>query len=230
VAQMVGSMTEHRENTYRFFAGLCLKAPSELVVGMIRDGSILSLFQRSDEAGASFTWMFEFVRQARGSSRVKEDLEAAYTGLFVLPSGVLPHESVYLDKEKRVGGRITTAVRQFYEKAGTAIADHCIEMPDHLGIELEFMGFLCKMEQQLQGYADNALLSKCMELQRTFLQDHLLKWACRCCDDIIKQAACGFYRAMAHLLKNFLKSEEECILESRAVIRGRGDSVCEISR
>lgn len=199
-----------REKMYKFLSSLCLKPPSDSVISMIRDRSILAGLESGIKGYAE---LWKFVNEASQINSLKNELEAEHTALFVLPSGVIPHEAVYLDKEKRLGGRVTMSVRQFYEKAGAEILDNCIEMPDHLGMELEFMGFLCKLEKKLWERFDLQGLQKCIELQKTFLDAHLSKWVYQCCEDIIKRATCGFYKAIAHLITDFVKSEEGYIAE-----------------
>ncbi|MEW6739680.1 MAG: TorD/DmsD family molecular chaperone [Nitrospirota bacterium] len=220
-----------RERTYRFLSGLCLKPPSDSLIAMIRDGSILSVFQDNYEDGEGIesypAGLFEFVRQAEKMPNLKEELEADHTALFVLPSDLLPHEAVYLDKDKKLGGRITISVGQFYEKAGADILKECTEMPDHLGMELEFMAFLCGIERESWEKTGIESLQKCVEFQKMFLEEHLLKWVYRCCEKIIERAEYGFYKAVANFIIEFMKSEEEYVSELYAKVCKEGEEICE---
>ena len=208
-----------REDIYRFLSGLYLRPPSDPLLEMILDGSIITTFRDDEEMSA-------FVKVASGIANIKDELEAEHASLFVLPSGVIPHEAVYLDKEKRLGGRVTMGVRQFYERAGTDISEDCIEMPDHIGMELEFMGLLCKIEKELLESADHSSLLKCIELQKTFLQEHLSQWAYVCCEEVIKHAVFGFYKAVARFTIEFLKSEEEYVSGLYAKACVEGEQLC----
>lgn len=199
-----------RAETYRFFAGLCLKPPSDSLVAIIRDRSIVTVM-KIDKGSKGHAEMQSFIDKAAGIPDLKNELEAGHTALFALPSGVLPHEAVFLDKEMRLGGKVTVSVRQFYEKAGAEILNGCIEMPDHLGIELEFMAFMCRMEAELRMKKDLSALQKSIELQVGFLGEHLLKWANQCCEKIIEKTSSGFYSAVAYLIMDFLKDEEEYV-------------------
>jgi TorA maturation chaperone TorD len=214
-----------RESVYRFFADLCLNPPSDSLVDMVRDGSILSVFQGYDDGAAGFPWLSEFVKEAEGIPNLKDELEAEHTAMFVLPSGVLPHESAYLDKEKRVGGRFTESVRRFYENAGAPILDACIQMPDHIGVELEFMAFLCRMEKELRERAEYHFLHKCIDFQKSFMEGHLSRWAYRCFDEISNQTECRFYKALMYFMGKYLKSEEE-YLATIHVTGGEGETTC----
>ena len=218
-----------RENTYRFLASLYLKPPSESVIAMIKDRSILSAIT-CEESGAEspfYSELAEFVKNAAERPGLKDELEAEHAALFVLPSGTLPHEAVYLDSGKRLGGRVTMSVRQFYEMAEMEITDSCIEMPDHIGMELEFMGFLCKLEKEFWEKAALSSLQKCIEFQKTFLDGHLSKWAYQCCEKIIEKSTYGFYKAIARLTLEFMKSEEAYVSDLYAKTGKEGEEVCE---
>ena len=206
------TIAEEREKTYRFLSGLCLNPPSDVLIAMIKNRSIMSLFE---DDGESRSWeeMAKFVALSSQIDDMSDELAAERTALFVLPSSHLPHEAVYLDKDKRLGGRVTISVGQFYEKAGADVLDSCIEMPDHIGMELEFMAFLCKMEKDMRESGDHAGLNNCIHLQKKFLDAHLLKWVYQCCEKIAERAKYGFYKAVAYLIIEFVKSEEEYVEE-----------------
>lgn len=199
-----------RAETYRFFAGLCLRPPSGDLVSMIRDRSILAEMKVENNS-KGYEEMLDFVNEAAAMQDLQNELEAEHAALFALPSGVIPHEGTFLDKEMRLGGKVTASVRQFYEKAGAEVLNGCVEMPDHLGMELDFMAFLCRMEAELRMKKDLSALQRCVELQAQFLEEHLFKWAVQCCEKIIEQTSLGFYRAVAYLIMEFLRAEEEYV-------------------
>jgi TorA maturation chaperone TorD len=232
VSELEAITAGERERTYRFLASLCLKPPSDSLISMIKDGSILSIFQAgfqedSGEAVSYPSGLFEFVRQAETMPDLKEELEAEHSALFVLPSDSIPHEAVHLDREQRLGGRITMSVGQFYEKAGADILKECTEMPDHLGIELEFMAFLCGIEKESWEKTGIESLQKSVEFEKEFLEEHLLKWVYKCCEKIIERASCGFYKAVAASIMDFMRSEEEYIAELYSKVCKEGGNLCE---
>jgi TorA maturation chaperone TorD len=204
-----------RWRTYKFLSGLCLKPPSGSLISILKDGSILSVFKDYKDSKGYFE-LAGFIDEIPEITNIENELSAEHTTLFVLPSAFLPHEAVYLDKEKRLGGRVTISVKQFYEKAGADILKDCTEMPDHIGIELEFMGFLCKLEKELWEKVDLMALQKCIEFQKAFLEEHLLKWVFQCCGKIIERATYGFYKAIANLIMEFVRSEKEYLTELHA--------------
>jgi len=219
-------IAEQRESTYRFLAGLCLAPPAGTLIDAIKDGSILSAFEEAGD-NKGFAELAGFVKNARALADIQEELAADHAALFVLPSGVLPHEAVYLDAQKRLGGLITMSVRQFYEKAGADILDNCIEMPDHLGLEMEFMGFVCGIEKVLREKGDSEGLARCIEFQRAFLEGHLLKWVFECCNEILEKAQYGFYRAAACWMTEFMEGERKYITSLHSDLCMKGEGLCE---
>lgn len=219
-------MAEERGRTYGFLSSLFLKPPADPVVSMIKSGDILAAFQSGEES-KGYAELVRFVKEAAAIADLKDELEAEHTSLFVLPSGVIPHEAAYLDKEKRLGARVTIAVRQFYERAGADVLDTCIEMPDHMGMELEFMGLLCKLEKGLREGSDQSALEGCIKSQKNFLDEHLSKWVYQCCEKIIGKATYGFYKAIAHFTIDFMKREEEYVSDLYLKFRKEGEELCE---
>jgi TorA maturation chaperone TorD len=201
-------LAEKRSKMYGFLASICLQPPSESLAAMIRDGSILKMFDANQEE----FWLSRlkgYVDRAAEDPELIEDLTAEHASFFVLPSGVIPHEAVYKDKKKRLGGRDTMDVARFYQLAGAEITEECIEMPDHLGIELQFMEFLCGIEKELAAKDEADGLRECHRLQNEFLNQHLLQWAFQCCEDIFRESEKGFYGAVANLVSDFLSSEKQ---------------------
>jgi TorA maturation chaperone TorD len=152
-----------------------------------------------------------FVKEAPFLDDLVNDLTGEHARLFTLPADVIPHEAFYTDPKKRLGGGVTAAVARFYESAGAQLLRHCIEMPDHIGIELQLMEFLCALEAELSRSGDTEKLYRCRQLQKQFLEEHLLRWAFDCCEMIAKFAKIRFYKAVALLLSEFLEAEREVL-------------------
>lgn len=156
------------------------------------------------------------LRRAAAGERAAAALEAEHTSLFVLPSGVVPHEAFYRDEEKRLGGRVTAAVKQCYEAARAQTTDQCLELPDHIGVELEFMAFLCDLEEQFWAAGELTGVARCRELQHSFLNDHLLCWYQALCEKVESEATLDLYRALARLTVGFLESERRHVCDEVA--------------
>ncbi len=66
-------------------------------------------------------------------------------------------------------------------------------IPDHISAEMPFMSYLIK----------NGI----SELQKKFLEDHLVKWIPEYCNELQKYAGTVFYKEIANILKEFILSE-----------------------
>jgi TorA maturation chaperone TorD len=204
-----------RRDTYHFLSGLYLRPPTSSMLAMIQEKGSTAFFPAGDESLTS-PWVDEidkFREDLMAMADSTAEMEAEHTSLFVLPSGVLPHEAVYLDEKKRLGGKITMAVAGFYRDAAIEISDTCIEMPDHLGMELEFMARLCGLAAVFHEENDQTSLQLCLKLQQEFMNRHLGLWATQCCNEILSQARYGLYRAVAMITLSFLAAENEHLQE-----------------
>ncbi len=97
--------------------------------------------------------------------------EAAAAHHDVFGFNIFAYESTFLDETARAGGRVTEHVSDFYRDAGFPIVETS-ESPDHVGVELNFLGFLSKMEAE----HDGADAEAAREFSRAFLDTHLLRW------------------------------------------------------
>ena len=204
------SLAAERAKLYGFFAALCLKPVTAEFAAMLKDGSILEQFN-APAGSKGAREMALFVEESRLFGDLVHELTAEHTRVFALPADVIPHEAFYTDPKRRLGGSVTTAVARFYESAGAQIMPQCVEMPDHIGVELQLMEFLCRLETDLSPDGDIQKLSRCRDLQKQFLEAHLLRWAFDCCEKIAKTAKIRFYAAVALLLSEFLAEEREAL-------------------
>jgi TorA maturation chaperone TorD len=148
-----------------------------------------------------------------------EAIAVEFTRLFAVPGeqAVHPYESVYCDtlaidtstacspyfepEAQSMGlsgflhGSSAVAVRAAYRRAGFEVDAAVHELPDHLAIELEFMGQL--------------LARGGVEQAETFFAEHLGRWVFRCLADVRQEALSGFYRTVADALAVFLRREHQ---------------------
>ncbi len=125
-----------------------------------------------------------------------------YAKLFVGPFDLLapPYGSVYLDEGRRVMGNSTMDVCAQYQRAGLGLTAGFKEAPDHITVELEFMYYL--IHKHL--LTDDV---QYLELQATFLREHLGSWVEPFTKAMEENASRGFYRNLAHLTRLFIRAE-----------------------
>jgi TorA maturation chaperone TorD len=116
-----------------------------------------------------------------------------YTRLFIGPYKLPcpPWESVYTSPKKLMMQDSADQVRELYAEAGLAINTNEV-MPDHIGVELNFLAVLLQRTQSEPGNKED-------QVKRTekLLYDHLLKWTPDFTRDMEEAAETLFYKELA---------------------------------
>src|SRR3989304_7171564 len=186
-----------RSNVYKLLSIAFIKDLSPESIEMCRGNSIKETLK---DLGTAFGEVF----YNREPTQLCEELAEEYAALFILPGGVNPTESV-----TRAGLYMQTfagQVTRFYRKCSFTLPDDFRGFPDHIGIELEFMSHLAKNEAG--AYRENKA-DGWVALQKEFLQEHLSRWAADFAGEVAKYTRQPFYREMARLLYEFIRSEAE---------------------
>jgi TorA maturation chaperone TorD len=127
------------------------------------------------------------------SEETSDEILRDFDRLFSYPEGKLPPiESFFLTLENTLSA---DEVAGFYASAGLTIDEEYVLIPDHLYLELLFMSYLIENNRY--------------ELQKKFLEEHLMNWVPYYCDELLKQAQTVFYREIAGITRDFLISESE---------------------
>jgi TorA maturation chaperone TorD len=141
-------------------------------------------------------------------------LAVEYARLFVGPGKhISPHESVHHEREDgdwgRLWGAATVEVKAFIEVTGLGYDDSYKGMPDHISAELELMEKLTENESQAWSGDDEEGARQCVDVERRFIEEHLIHWVPTFCDKVIEAAELSFYRELAALTKRFIELEQE---------------------
>lgn len=139
-----------------------------------------------------------------------EELAVAFSALFLVPGGLIsPHESVQIPGGSALlRGPETAAVKAYYAALGFELDAETPVEPDHIGIELEFMGHLCAHEADAWVAKDTVRAVDALHFQNDFLNRHLEKWAFDFLEKVERRAAHPFYGEIARLNVAFLKDEK----------------------
>lgn len=122
-------------------------------------------------------------------------------------------EATYVSLELKCTDSIRAALNTAYAEGGMCLAASSLTPPDFIGCELEFMQHLCLKECAAWTKSDHHEALKYQGLERTFLRDHLVRWAPRFCDVLLLQTKHDFYRGIAHLTKGFILNEAYRVME-----------------
>ena len=200
-----------RSQAYRLLASVFRAEPSRVFIDELRGPRF---------AGALATLDVDFGRdfEKASSEALCEELGIEFTRLFMGPGEhISPHESIFVEVDGEAGGlygAITVKVKKFIETTGLIYDDAFTGLPDHVSVELEFMGKLGEFESEKWADGDGEGARYCLSVQKMFAEEHLLRWVPQFCEQVIARADLPFYREMARITNEFLDFDYESIEES----------------
>ena len=136
-------------------------------------------------------------------------IEDEYVRLFLGPGKpeVMPYQSTY--EGNRVYGETTLRIKNIYTKAGLRIPPGVGIGEDHIGAELQFIAHLCSRAMDLLEQGKDA--APPMEMQKQFLEENMLPWVHKFCNDVLRSQAADFYRGIAMVTRGFLEEDRALI-------------------
>jgi TorA maturation chaperone TorD len=226
-AHDLAALAPARRDLYRFLSAAFLAAPAPEFLAKARDEEFLATLAEwfSAEVVKNF-------RQAGETMETKEFPQVAhreFTHLFLVPGGqyLAPYESVFRDRREMDGreiaglllGASAVAVQQWYRLAALEISAEFKELPDHIGLELHYLAYLCAKEQEFAALGDSGKQTRAREMQRDFLKAHLLTWLPNLENKIRANASISLYPAIAGMAVEFCRAQ----LVQLEAVDGPGD-------
>ncbi|MCU7906892.1 MAG: molecular chaperone TorD family protein [Candidatus Thiodiazotropha sp. (ex Epidulcina cf. delphinae)] len=204
---------ETRSEIYGLLTTVFREEPTEALIKELRGSRLSGAFSTMElNLGDSFynDPVFE----------VTEALVLEFTRLFIGPGRhISAHESVFVEVDSGAGGlwgMKTVEVKKFIESTGLDYEAQFTGLPDHVSVELEFMGKLAALEAGQWLQKDRKSADYCRSVQRMFLERHLLCWVFKFCDEVMQRTESPFYLAMVELTNNFMEFERECMVSNAA--------------
>ncbi len=208
---------EARSSIYSFLSLIYRTEVTENLLKQIKETNMLSTLS---DMGASFEKDF----LQRPDKELIEDLAVEYTRLFLGPGEhISPHESIYHERGDGDWGQLwgadTVAVKKFIEASGLKYKTEYTGLPDHVSVELDFMGEVIKREAEAWKDNDREGAAYCLKIQKKFIKKHLGAWVPVFCDKVVEHAELSFYRELAKFTGNFVKNESEeidnCLMKAQ---------------
>lgn len=210
----IEEVLETRRSFYGFLYRMYVDEPQreladELVNERFQFRELTSL-EINSELSDGFRLLKEFMERNKGRDvdALHEDLLEEYTILFLGPFRlpVQPYEAWWVSG--KLGGKPLVNVKNAYLEAGIVKSQEFVETEDHIAFELRFMHYLC--EEALA--ADSQKRQKeCLKLQRSFFDEHILKWMPNYCDALYYYERADFYKGIAKLTKGFIQLDDAVI-------------------
>ncbi len=146
----------------------------------------------------------------------------------VMSADCPPYETEYYPQTFSVSRSHHLAdIAGFYKAFGVEPSDDHRERPDHISLELEFMGWLVAKEAHAAtlGEGSEEFLQLSREAQKSFFTDHLSWWIPAFANALAKKSTPGsFHEALADALAAFIAAER-AVLEVQPPTMLCGDSV-----
>lgn len=141
-----------------------------------------------------------------------ETFQEEYVRLFVnSPEGVAapPYASFYT--EGRLFGKAAREAQVYYERFRLSPKSTQAEPPDYIVYEMEFLSFLCSMEQ---GALEGGCEEEATELGRAqvdFFVHHFFPWANRFCDRLFQMSRLAHFQILGIFTTGFLLNERRLL-------------------
>jgi putative dimethyl sulfoxide reductase chaperone len=212
-----GKWAASRGQSYGLLAWLFLETPDALFLKRMRSAEVRTYFA-SLAADRSFDPSIlaglEEIREWL-AARAHQPLEQLCQELAIQGTRLLkgiapgygpppPYEAVYRRPGAGVDAETLLSLREFYREAGADLAPICGERSDHLGMELDFMRFLCAEESRLWDLKDAGAAIRYRGIQQRFLAEHLLTWTPGYCQRILAEPEALFFHGVVRALSGFL--------------------------
>jgi len=133
-------------------------------------------------------------------AEILTNLSRDWTRLFrgVGRDGILPpYESLY--RPERLQKKPAQEINRLFSKMGILVPEEWHQPSDYIGVELDFMRFLCEKEWRFRNEGEPAALREALEAEKSFLTDHLALWIPIFCERMLGEARENYYLGIAHL-------------------------------
>ena len=209
-------MAAARGNIYGFLAVCYLDKPSAWMETLAKTQEELNLEQIFGNEGALLESEKKYFLATSARAKLADEL---FNELFRIPGTkyIAPYESCY--RQKKIDGSpgntwgcSTVEVQYLYRRAGAGGLKKLKELPDHFGVELAFMQYLCMGEFESINYKKNNNLEMFRKWQKGFLHDHLLQWSAELASSIEEKSGEGLFSAIAAATRNYLEEEQDYLV------------------
>lgn len=216
------ALLKNRENMYRLLGRLYLKETDTDLFKTLQGLQFPAVTDDGPEGDAATDKMAEgYSRLAKFLANPPEDVEtelaADYARVF-LGAGTVddivanPHESVYTSAEKLVCQDAFENMVKTLKGAGLKKDDNGI-FEDHIGLEFAYMQHMCARTLDAARKNDEKRVDTLLGMQSDFIDEHLLNWVPRFCEDIRKIPCTDFYPAVSLITEGFISQEKSMFSE-----------------
>ncbi|MBN2487601.1 MAG: molecular chaperone TorD family protein [Methanosarcinaceae archaeon] len=198
-----------RNSVYAFLQQMFLEeAPRKLASDLVKGTFPVPIGLRTlnPDIDEGIELLLDYIQKCKNVDEVHDRLQKEFTILFIGPgsSPVPPYETMYIDH--KMSGPTLLELKKVYRHAGIEKKADYPEPEDNIAFEMRFMNYLCEKAMQ-----DNT--NTYLEMQKEFMDEHLLKWVPDFCDDLFINEYSDFYKWIAKFTKGFLVLDRSMLNE-----------------
>lgn len=156
--------------------------------------------------------------QAAREPEFFKEVQLDYDALFIVPGPklIFPYESCYTHRNVdgtfgRLWQEPAQDMHRILKEWEIQFAEGWDLIPDHIAVELFFMGNLCKLVLERAGNEEE--MQKLSEWQEQVFLNHLRPWVFELLINLERKAETDFYRGLAKLLQAFLQEESDALVK-----------------
>jgi len=204
-----------RQYAYNVLNIIFGQAPTESILSaLLGEESLATLQALVEKPDTPYGQAFEAFAQIKSfylghddMTAIMKSLKLEYTRLFAGPNKLPapPWELVYKTGRLELFQPGVLELRAIYRSAGCLPAEVHHVSDDHLGIELDFLRFLCEKTIVALENNDEEEAERLEAIHLAFLQDHLLVWVPKFLDDFQPATEEPLYVAAGLLLRAFIE-------------------------
>lgn len=144
---------------------------------------------------------------ASASMRASVGMRAEHVALFTRNVPCSPYGSRYLVRDVMSRPRVLEEVTRYYSAFGVQVDRDHPDLPDHIGTELEFVGYLLGKELHALETGEETGALICREARGRFLSEHLLLWFPAFRERLHEHARLPWYPALADAVQALLEDD-----------------------
>ena len=194
--------TQARVNIYALLSRILLQELDVETLKIIKNDPMIMDFLPQFQ-----TW--KPLEQESEQKLLEEYLNPDFVNLSVLH--LIPYESFYTREDQMIetgGANPVTDIYSAYDFIVDYEAARAVSS-DHIGVEIEFMHHLAKAELKALEENDDGAVRELREVQKEFLNKHLLRWAPLYLLNMKYEARTPLYFDAADMALEFLLSDNE---------------------
>lgn len=206
------NVTENRMSKYHLLRKLYISEPLLIDIEELVNISKNYDFFDNNENNSEYRFISYFKSLNLGDlPQLHNEIKVEYARLFIGPRPPLasPFESVYRSSRKVLMNELTMEVRKKYKEMGIQVIEKDRLPDDHIGLELEFMYYLCfKTIEAINESKNIECIIELVKKQQVFIEEHLIQWIPEFCNKIINNSNLVFFKEIAIYTESFINEEK----------------------